>query len=81
LLPGRMPLGFDSPVGGFFDRVALVVDLAFFGATSGNCAPTVAMGSAVAAVAGSESLTQFSYASECSHFTSTQIPFSIISFA
>src|ERR1017187_2461811 len=53
LVPSRVPLGFDSPLGGFFDRVALVADLASFGATSGDCTPTVASGSAVRAVAGS----------------------------
>src|ERR1022692_3938447 len=37
LLPWRVPLAFDSPLGGFFDRVALVADLASFGATSGDC--------------------------------------------
>src|SRR5450631_4416638 len=42
LVPWRVPLGFDSPLGGFFDRVALVADLASFGATSGDCTPTVA---------------------------------------
>jgi hypothetical protein len=46
LLPSRVLLVFDSPVGDFFDPVAWLADLAFLGATSGDCAPAVAMGSA-----------------------------------
>src|SRR5450631_4778648 len=53
LLPSRVLLVFDSPVGGFFDRAAWLAGLASFDATSGNCAPAVAMGSAAWAVAGS----------------------------
>jgi hypothetical protein len=49
LLPSRIALGFGSGVGDFLDRAALVADLASFGATTGDCTPTVATRSATSA--------------------------------
>jgi hypothetical protein len=60
LLPWRVPLGLDSPLGDFFDRGALVADLAFFSSTTGDGAPTMAICSAACEVPGSTARTSTS---------------------